>query len=156
MNSPELSLPLKQELQKLKPVRFFPFTLKLIGIHAVATLLTLSICPQFGVEGLKPWIDLSDVFMRFGHTACQAMCGMIYFSLSMLVASLVIRKEELFYLKRYRLLFSSVLISLSLGFFVMNTPWELEASFVTAWIFGGLAGSLLVLKRTFHKDLLPS
>jgi hypothetical protein len=148
-HSPEIHGLLREKLNQLQPVRLPLFSVKLLGIHALATLLTLSICPQFGVEGLKSFFDLSEVLMRFGHTACQAMCGMIYFSISMATASLVIRREELFFLKRHRALFSLALVFFSFGFFVMNTSWELEVPFVTAWMIGGLAGSFFSQFLTF-------
>lgn len=150
LQSPQLNSELKQKLDQLQPVQPGLLVAKLLGVHALSTLLTLSVCPQFGFDGLKSFFDLSDVLMRFGHLACQAMCGLIYLAVSVAVASLVVRKEELFFLRRKRLLYVISLLFISLSFFAMVTPWELEVSVVMAWIIGAFAGGLISQAITFR------
>ncbi len=117
---------------------------KLLGIHAVTSLATLAICPQFGV-GFGQSMGLMTYFMELGPYGCLVACGSFFTGMSLLVASLVLRGEEIRKIRQNRLLELGALTLLSLGFFFM-----LDAQFVfgltLAWFLGAMLGSFVTLE----------
>ncbi|MCB0392920.1 MAG: hypothetical protein KDD25_00080, partial [Bdellovibrionales bacterium] len=51
---------------------------KLLGIHTVVGTLSLAICNQFDLNPFRTGFSLSDYFMKFGHSTCMFLCGLIF------------------------------------------------------------------------------
>lgn len=117
---------------------------KLLGIHAATSLATLAVCPQFGV-GFGQSMGLMTYFMELGPYGCLVACGSFFTGVSLLIASLVLRGEEIRRIRQNRLLELGALTLLSLGFFFM-----LDAQFVfgltLAWFLGAVLGSAAALE----------
>lgn len=116
--------------------------IKILGVHSVVSLLSLSFCSQFGVQTLRV-SDLMDFMMaRFGHSLCHLICGGFYLGMSSLALALWLRPEDLRGLKRHPLLQVSLLILASLGVFVCIGE-EVLALPTLFWIAGSYVSALV-------------
>lgn len=73
---------------------------KLGFVHMLASAFILYICPQFGVSWGRASISLTDFFMRFGHEACAALCGMTLVGGTFLLVAIALKPQESFWLKQ--------------------------------------------------------
>ena len=70
----------------LNPSAYFVFS-KLLIIHVFSALVTLSMCPQFGVRLLGEGMGLMHTFMILGPFGCLVACGMFFTGTSVFIAS---------------------------------------------------------------------
>ena len=118
---------------------------KLLIIHLTTALVTMSICPQFGIAFFRSNLNLMDVFMKISPQFCDLACGIFFTTMSILSALLVLSRDELRAL-RHRKILTSLLITLSsIGLLIMLSP-QLFIEFTLLWIIGSLAGSLISLE----------
>lgn len=134
----------KKVRQELNPSAWSVFA-KLALIHALTSLGSLSLCPQFGVHVFGNGIGLMDYFMKMGSVACMGACGAIFVGASLLVASAVLRPEEVRVIRKNRLLELGALSFLSLGVFVMLDA-QIVLAFAAAWALGSLLGGIATLE----------
>lgn len=147
-SAPPLSASLRASIQRdLNPSAWSVFT-KLAGLHLLASVLTLSVCPQFGIRLLGNGAGLMGVFMRLGPVACLVACGAFFVGTGLLLAGLLLRGEELRLIRKHRWLALTTLVSLSLGFFLMLDT-EVLLNLAVAWFLGALAGGQLMLEATW-------
>lgn len=73
--------------------------LKLFSVHLLTAVLTLSVCPQFGMKLFKLPINLMDSFMVFGMSACYFLCGLFFTAASISMAAVVLKRDEIRALK---------------------------------------------------------
>jgi hypothetical protein len=143
--------------QDLHPSVWRTFS-KLSLIHFAVALVTLSICPQFGIRLLGDGMGLMSAFMGLGKLGCPLACGFFFTGTTLLVASFVLRAEEIRALRRNRVTELFALTLLSLGFFVMIRA-EIALGFALLWMLGSIMGSLLVLElgwmARFRAYVLP-
>lgn len=118
--------------------------LKLSLIHAVVGATTLLFCPQFGVN-LLGGMGLMTLFMKWGEQACMLGCGAVFMGTSLLVASFVLRAEEVRVIRKTELLQVAALGLLSFGVFLCA---GLVAVFGLSffWLLGSLIGGLVTLE----------
>lgn len=91
---------------------------KVLLIHAVLSLVTLSICSQFGLR-IFSVMDLMESFMRIaGHTYCMAFCGALYVGSTAFALSLLLSPEEVLAVRRNRVLQFLMLSGVSLAAFI--------------------------------------
>lgn len=114
--------------------------LKLSVVHVFTTLLVLYICPQFGVSWGASSFSLMESFMRLGHQACAALCGVTLIGGTFLVAAFLLKPQESFWLKK-----QMPWIPISLSVLTLITLATMGASghhteFVLWSIFGILGG----------------
>lgn len=74
--------------------------LKLGVVHVFSTLAVLYICPQFGVSWGASSFSLMESFMRLGNQACAALCGVTLVGGTFLIAALLLKPQESFWLKK--------------------------------------------------------
>jgi hypothetical protein len=125
---------------------------KLAGIHVVTALVTLSICPQFGIRVFGSGTGLMGYFMSLGKYGCMVACGCFFLGSSVLVAIALMRPEEIRVIRSRRLFELGALTLLSLGFFIMLQAQVVLGIFV-AWTFGSLLGGILVLEAGWNLRL---
>lgn len=124
LNAPEISPPTSvtsnvtsKVHRDLNPSNF-RVGAKILGIHAGLSLVTLSICSQFGLQ-LFSVMDLMQSFMRIaGHTYCMAFCGALYIGSSAFALSLLLSPEEVLTVRRNRILQFLILSGVSLAAFI--------------------------------------
>jgi hypothetical protein len=134
----------KQVYNNLHP-KMSTLIAKVFAIHLATAILTLSVCPQFGLKLLKLPVNLMHSFMTLGLPACNFLCGIFFTATSMIMASLILRRDEVRALKFQKILAASTLILSSIGFFsIMNPNLFLEFSFL--WLAGAILGVVLTLE----------
>lgn len=135
---------LDQVRQELNP-GVIPVFSKLLFIHALTSIATLSVCPQFGFRVLGEGMGLMHWFMRFGEHGCLVACGTFFLGTSALIASFALRPEEVRKIREHRGLGIATVTLVSLGFFLM---WDLEfvLSLTLAWFLGAWLGAGVLLE----------
>jgi hypothetical protein len=125
--------------QELNPSSLSVF-FKLTGIHALVGTFTLLFCPQFGFA-LTSGAGLMGLFMPYGNFACMLGCGAVFMSGSLLVASLVLRPEEVRVIRKTEILQVTFLALLSIGALIcVGDP--IVASLALFWMLGSVLGGL--------------
>ncbi|MCX7978952.1 MAG: hypothetical protein N2578_08110, partial [Bdellovibrionaceae bacterium] len=85
--------------------------LNLLLVHILSSLITLTICPQLGVgfggQGLRHW------YMMLGHTVCEILCGITYFSVTSIVGWLFLPLSHRRWVARRPVLVSATLVSMT-------------------------------------------
>lgn len=114
---------------------------KLSLIHLFSAVVTLSICPQFGVRIFGQGMGLMVYFMRLGDQVCAAACGAFFTMFSLFVAGIVLRSEEVRAIARHRGAEILALTGLSLGFFIMLRA-DIVIEFALVWFGGAVLGGL--------------
>ena len=118
---------------------------KLALIHIATSLFTLSVCPQFGFSVFETGMGLNHLFMAFGETGCAMACGFFFLGSTAVIATLLLKKEDLNVLKTNRLSELTALTLISLGFFIMMNA-QLVLSVAIAWFLGSVMGGALMLE----------
>lgn len=128
---------------------------KLSLIHCCVGAVTLSICPQFGIRILGNGMGLMTQFMRFGDYGCSVACGSFFMGMSVLVATFLLRSEEIKVLKQNQLLEFGALTLLSIGAFLMFHA-EILVGFAVAWFLGTILGGSFTFEiaRLIRKRLV--
>lgn len=133
--------------------------MKVLGIHSVTSLLSLSLCSQFGIRAFS-FFDLMHTFMKMtGPTICLALCGALYLGLSSLMISLFLSPEEVRKLRLQKGLQIAILSGASLGVFLC---FDAEMLFLPMilWFMGSLIGGVAtlelgwLLRSQFRKRLI--
>lgn len=123
----------------LNPSPFLIFT-KVLGIHLAVGTLSLAICHQFGLNPFGTEKSLADWFMRVGgHGFCMISCGILFTSLSILMAGYFLTSDEARVLRKTKLLQALSLSLLSLGVFAFMGA-DLALALSGLWLLGGLIG----------------
>lgn len=122
---------------------------KLLAIHFGVGTLSLAVCDQFGMSPFKTGFSLSDYFMRFGATACMLICGFLFISLSVLMAWVLLKREELNVFGK-----NSLIHITGLGVISLLVFWGLGAEvllqFAFLWLIGAIIGGMIpvfILKK---------
>ncbi len=115
--------------------------LKLLGVHAIVGTLSLAICDQFEMSPFRFGFSLADYFMKFGHSTCMTMCGVLFIGLTVATSGLVLRGEELRVVYRNSMLHALGLSAVSLGVFAALGA-EIALSFGVLWFIGAECGGI--------------
>ena len=119
--------------------------LKLFSIHLMTAVITLSVCPQFGIKLFKIPFNLMNSLMVFGMPACYFLCGLFFTTTSIMMAAFILKRDEIRSLKYNKFLATSALILSSIGFFgIMSPNFFLEFSIL--WLFGAITGIVMTLE----------
>lgn len=133
----------------IKPSPYSVFS-KVLGIHAVIGVLSLSICHQFGLNPFNTNSSLADWFMTAGgHHVCMILCGVISIALSILAAGLFLTIEEVRAFRKTEVLQFLTLGILTLGAFVLfgaEVTIGLGGLWFLGLLLGGFATTEIVLK----------
>jgi hypothetical protein len=127
----------------LNPSAPLVFT-KLLGIHAVISFFTLSLCPQFGIRLFGSGSGLMQYFMGLGDSGCMAACGVIFLGSTSFFSALILSQPESKRLLSEWPIHALLLMGFSLAFFASVDAY-LTLAAVLWWIGGGLVGAYLLL-----------
>lgn len=119
--------------------------LKVFVIHLLTAVCTLSVCPQFGISTFQTGINLMHSFMFMGISVCFLLCGVFFMGSTILMASLLLKRDEIRALRYQKTLSTFMLILVSTGFFLVMKP-ELFIEFSIVWLIGATLGSALTLE----------
>lgn len=117
---------------------------RLFALHLISSLLTLSICPQFGFRLVGEGHGLMHYFMFAGTYGCQVLCGAFYMLSTVLLSLFVLNTYQVRTLTRSSLVFIPALSLLSLATFNVMSPDE-SLLINLAWLSGAIGMSLPVL-----------
>lgn len=120
---------------------------KVFLVHMLTAIVTLSVCPQFGFKIAKLPINLMHSFMVFGLPVCNFLCGVFFTATSVLVAALVLNRDEVRALRFHKTLASAALILSSIGFFGIMNP-NLFIEFSLMWLLGAILGIVFTLEMS--------
>lgn len=126
-----------------RDLRILPWKvfLKFATIQAVVAFMTLLVCPQFEVDlGI---VRHDDAHLRalFGETGYMVFCGALFLSTGTVLATLLLRAEELRAIKKmeyFYFILTSAFALIILGRFGMSA---VPAAYA-AWFAGALGGSM--------------
>ena len=111
--------------------------MKALGAHFFASLLTLGVCPQFGLGYFGAHGPLSHLFHSLGEIGCQLACGAFYFGTFGLLWTVLLRRSERRFVGYQKgLVFTGGLIALTLGGFWMVSPQGVTQAPFWAWLVG--------------------
>ncbi len=136
---------LDQTLREFARAELMPWKIlaRFYAALLVGALLTLTVCPQFG---LGPWgggHGISHWVMRYGQWACGLFCGGVFFTSGALTARLSLSRGEWWWVLRHPLGSTLPLIAIcQLLFMGVAQGLRLEGmheslSFQLAWPVGG-------------------
>lgn len=120
---------------------------KIFGIHFLASLFVLAICPQFGLGLLSGVLGsghygLTGLFMSVSHEFCQLMCGLFLTSISAFSIYKSLKITEYEWLLQNKFILIGLLFSVTSSFFWMSAPQMHLIDFIL-WS----TGSLIVMSK---------
>lgn len=130
--------------------------LKLLFIHLFMSSLTLTICPQFGIGPIGGGLGMLRIVESYGHLACGAFCGGLFFSGSVLMSALVFSPAQKRKIYQSAVASFSLLAIISLGTLILfsnmlkGTAPHLHLEFLAAWLLSGIVLSILISKLTMQ------
>lgn len=142
----------------LYPGNFYVLT-KFILIQFVAALMTLSICPQFGIGLFGGHHGVLHYVMSYGEIVCGLFCGSLFVGVSCVVSLLFLNREQLrgIYRKKMWLIPSISFFYLS-SLMITGTSLETNmmsssVSFMLLWVIGGVLTSFAGTQILFRQRL---
>jgi len=127
----------------LHPSAFHVFA-KTAAIHAVVGAFTLLGCPQFGLSYFGNH-GLMHYLMQYGDNVCMLGCGAFFTMFSLLVASFVLRPEEVRAFKGNEILQLASLVTLSIGAFLF-AGGTIVFTLALIWSLGAILGGAISLE----------
>lgn len=127
----------------LNPSAWICFS-KLFGIHLVVGTLSLSICDQFGMNPFGTGFSLSTYFMKFGHSVCMSLCGFVFFTLSLLLAWILLSRDEMGVVRKNSWIQLPSLALLSLAVFAAFGA-QIFLAIGILWFLGAMASGTLMV-----------
>lgn len=112
---------------QLQPT-FFKVITKILLIHLLVGSLVILVCPQLGVGPFGEHFGLTAVFMTWGEMVCSAICGFLFFAVSILVSLFYLRSSEIRVVKRWRVVATSILVFGSCGILMLLRYFFLETA----------------------------
>lgn len=119
--------------------------MKVFIIHLVTAVVTLAICPQFGLRTFNLDFNLMHSFMFLGLPVCYLLCGAFFTASTIFSASLILKRDEIRALRFQKTTSTFLLILSSVSFFIIMKP-ELFIEFSIMWLIGAVIGSVLTLE----------
>ncbi len=121
---------------------------KTMIIYIIASALTLTVCPQFGIGPIGGGAGILGFVMKYGHFACGAFCGAFFLSGSALLTAIfmnraqkrVVEKHYFGFFVPVALLLLTALIIISN--IVNGSNPHLHPEFISAWILSGVLFSI--------------
>lgn len=90
---------IRDEIKIFKRMTFAKF----IMFQSMAALITLLVCPQFGIGPLGGGHGISHVFVNYGQWACAAFCGVFFMGASSGLAYFFLNKGEKAFIFKHQL-----------------------------------------------------
>lgn len=125
---------------------------KFVLAQLAAAVITLSVCPQFGVGPIGGGHGLGHLFMSYGEAACAAFCGAFFLATGTAVAMLILKKGERREVFNYRFrILGAVSVASFLILMGIGTSLELPMLYsgtleYLMWLIGAYATSLMVMQ----------
>lgn len=135
---------LKKIHNELKPSHK-SLLLKVFFIHMLSAVITLSFCSQLGIKLFNIPFDLMKHLMIFGASYCDLFCAIFFTSTSFTLISLILKHDEIRFIKFNKTLFISFIILTTIGLFGIMNP-EFFINFSILWLIGATLGSIVTIE----------
>lgn len=145
---------LKRVRSDLNPSAWIVFS-KLLGIHLVVGTFSLAICNQFGLNPFHTNFSLSEYFMKFGHSTCMVLCGVLFIGLTVTLGQLFLRREELLVISRNAPLQVFGLSVLSMAGFI-GFGAEVVLGVGILWFIGAMIGGIATAKMLTRRPFFAN
>lgn len=125
---------------------------KLMGIHFVAGTLSLAICDQFGITPFQTGFSLAEYFMHYGHSVCMILCGTIFVGFSVVLAWILLERNEMRVVAEKSWMQVPVLaVSSILVFHLLGS----NSAFIDDlfWLIGAIASGIMIAKLLPNRNL---
>lgn len=132
------------QIHRLLTPTFLSVFVRLSLVHAIASIFTLSICPQFGIQILPGVGGLTALFMKSGAGFCMFACGIFFMAVGILCGLILLLPEQLKMIRKHHLL-TPILLTFFSEIFLVMFGKEFLLSGIAFWLLGGLFGSFLSL-----------
>jgi len=132
---------------------------KFMMLETLGALFSLSFCPQFGI-GFNKGHGITHVLKMYGDVACAAFCGSLFLVTGTVLASMVMKEDELFWVwRRFRIPLIVLPASLWTLLMAFNIHLELDSetlSYHFIWISSAILSEemILYIKNYFYKGEL--
>ncbi len=126
--------------EDLNPSRSRVF-MKILGIHAVVSTFSLSLCSQFGIQTFPLYDAMNDFMKVMGHSYCLALCGFLYLAVSAVAFSFSLRLPEIQLIRKDKYVQLLMIIGVSLGVFLCFGEGVLTLPAVF-WMGGAIFGGM--------------
>ncbi len=115
----------------------------LLGVHLVASAISLSICEQFGLRFLGQGHGLMALFMHLGMVGCFVACGAFYLSGTILMSWLVLSRPQW---RRIHQHYGAYFLGLALASLVLFLVLQGQVDLIlaTAWLIGATGSAYLI------------
>lgn len=141
----EVSKRLLQQVHARMTPSFLKLLPKILILHLLSAVLSLSICEQFGFRLIGEGPGLMGTFASLGTYGCMAACGFVFLGLSLLLCGLFLEFEDLSFLRKRRFAVVGVLSFASLLSFLAGQGFVVIGS-ALAWGAGSMLGGLAILE----------
>jgi hypothetical protein len=123
--------------------------LKLFRLHAISLLVTLLVCPQFGLGPLGGGNGIMAIIMMYGPIACACFCSSIFFGSTLILAKLFMTQPEKIKASQHAGSFATAISSLSFGAFMLLDSVSVAVSVapVTGILWMAVGGIILMLLK---------
>ncbi len=115
-------------------------------LHVVSSLISLTLCPQFGIGPMGGGDGLMRYFMAFGPNWCFFLCGAFFLGLSAFLTAAFLKREELRLATRVGYAYFPLLAALSYASFLALGANTHAIEIVTSWGIGAILAGWCALK----------
>ncbi|QQR81264.1 MAG: hypothetical protein IPJ69_03760 [Deltaproteobacteria bacterium] len=123
---------------------------KVMLIHAIFGLLSLSVCNQFGLNPFGTDFSLSHWFMKMGgHELCMSLCGVTFMASTYAFSNVFLTLEELESVRRHEWLQTGIFSLISLAAFYFFGA-QLVATVTFLWLLGAFIGGILSVESSYY------
>ena len=116
---------------------------KLGAAHLLGSTVSLMGCSQFGIQLFFKGGGMMDYFMRITPHYCEFFCGALYLAVSLIVARMILSRDEWLVIRRSKTFSIAALALISLGGFAMVSH-EVTFEAGVIWLLGAAVGGELV------------
>lgn len=135
---------------------------RFLGVNIAVALLTLAVCPQFGIGPIGGGHGIAAFFMDINMTACALFCGGFFVGFSTLIATLFLNPLEMKTIYRSSLwlvpvfTFVALMVLMAAGYWYSGGNEFFTPAFATFWALGAIITSRLFLHLKYVIHLRSS
>ena len=128
---------------------------KSLVLHMASLIVTLSVCPQFGLGPLGGGHGIMHIVMDYGELACAAFCAGFFFSNSLAFMWIFMSKHETRVASMHSFSLAITLAGTSFGFFLVaaTISEQVALALVTSLVWVATGVAILTFMRFFPRRM---
>lgn len=149
-----LDLKIQNSISSLQKRDIFFLHLKIIILYIITGFISLSLCPQFGLNPFNRSPELIHMFMSYGTWTCGLFCGSVFMGVGAVLKFILLGRKDILLLRNIKLINMILMTAFIYGLFMFmgnkNSTSFINFSivFFSSWLIGGIIldriGSLLI------------